>query len=127
MSEMSDRLCTVLATRLNAAFNGGPNVTVRELTVAVLEEMRIPAEDMILAGADVVDEKRHEPISAIKVSPATWSAMIDAALVGAATPDPPKVCEFECRAPDGSKPEGFGNGRAWCVLHGFDCPELATR
>ncbi len=40
MSEMSDRVCDVLATRLAPALNGGPTITVRQLAVAVLEAIK---------------------------------------------------------------------------------------
>lgn len=160
MSEMSDRICTVLSTRLNAAFNGGPNVTVRELTVAVLDAIHEPNEEMVRALCDYEDgTERGQCGCGFRYSTSGGSAacdvcsnegarrmrgkfqaVIDVALVGAnrsmptefmvldtALPDakPLRWCVFECRTPDGSPPQGFGNGRAWCQTHGFDCPELA--
>lgn len=34
----------------------------------------------------------------------------------------PKPCIFECRSEDG---RSLGVSRAWCQVHGFDCPSMA--
>lgn len=35
----------------------------------------------------------------------------------------PKPCIYEARAEDGSL-RMTGSGRAWCQVHGFDCPSM---